>query len=97
MPHFMLFANWTDDAAKTVKDIGKRYDAVQSLVASLGGKTVGAYVTTGQYDVVQILDMPDGEAMAKFALALSSRGSVRTTTVRAFTPQEIIKLAASVP
>ena len=53
--------------------------------------------TTGQYDVVHILEMPDGDAMTKYSIALSSRGVVRTTTVRAFTPEEFGKLAAAAP
>jgi uncharacterized protein with GYD domain len=41
--------------------------------------------------------MPNGDAMTKLSVALSSRGFVRTTTVRAFTPEEFGKLAAEAP
>ncbi len=97
MPNFICFLNWTDEGAKNVKDIPKRRDAAESVAASLGGEVVNAYVTSGQYDVVAILDMPDGEAMAKFALAVSSRGQARTTTVRAFSDEEIRKIVADLP
>jgi hypothetical protein len=63
----------------------------------LGGKLVSAYVTTGQYDVVLTLDMPNGEAMAKFASAVSGSGNERTTTVRGYTPDEFSKLVAEAP
>lgn len=97
MPHFICFLNWTDEGAKNAKDIAKRRDAAESLAASVGGKVVNAYVTSGQYDVVATLDMPDGDAMAKFALGIGSRGQARTTTARAYTHEEITKLASEIP
>ena len=54
-------------------------------------------MTTGQYDVVLTLEMPNGEAMAKFASAISGSGNARTTTVRAYAPDEFSKLVAEAP
>ncbi len=96
MPHFICFLNWTDEGAKNAKSVSERHDAAHSLAASLGGKVESAYVTTGQYDVVVTLDMPDGDAMAKFALTIGTRGQARTTTVRAFPHDEISKIASSI-
>ena len=95
--HFICFLNWTDEGAKNVKDIPQRYDTANSLAASLGGKVVGAYVTTGQYDVAVILDMPDGDAMTKFALTIGLRGNAHTTTVRAYPQEEISQIVSSLP
>ena len=36
------------------------------MAGKLGGKLLSAYVTTGHYDVVLTLEMPNGEAMIKF-------------------------------
>jgi uncharacterized protein with GYD domain len=41
--------------------------------------------------------MPDGDAMAKFVTGIAGLGNARTTTVRAFTPEEFSKLAAEAP
>ena len=97
MPTFMCFLNWTDQGARAVKDGPKRYEATKAIVDKLGGRLVSAYVTTGQYDVVLTLDMPNGDAMTKFAVSLTSTGNARTTTVRAFAPEEFGKLAAEAP
>ena len=97
MPSFMCFLNWTEQGAKAVKEAPKRYEATKDLVAQLGGRLISAYVTTGQYDVAVTVEMPNGDAMTKLSIALSSRGFVRTTTVRAFTPEEFGKLAAEAP
>ena len=97
MPTFICFLNWTDQGAKNAKDAGKRYQAGRSMAEKLGGKLLSSYVTTGQFDVVVTLEMPNGEAMVKFATALSATGNVRTTTVRGYTPDEFAKLAAEAP
>jgi uncharacterized protein with GYD domain len=97
MPTFICLLNWTDQGAKTAKDAGKRYQASKVLAEKLGGKLLTSYIATGQYDVIATLDMPDGQAMAKFAVALSASGNARTTTVRAYPPEEFAKLAAETP
>ena len=63
----------------------------------MGGRILSAYVTTGQYDVIATLDMPNAEAIAKFALAITAAGNARTTTVQAFPIEEFAKLAAEMP
>ena len=97
MPTFICFLNWTDQGAKNAKEANKRFQASKSMAEKLGGKLLSAYVTTGQYDVVVTLDMPNGEAMVKFASAISGSGNARTTTVRGYTPDEFSKLAAEAP
>jgi uncharacterized protein with GYD domain len=97
VPTFMCFLNWTDQGAKAVKDAPQRYQAAKALVEKLGGRLVSAYVTTGQYDVVVTVEMPNGDAMTKLAVAITSSGNARTTTVRAFSPEEFGKLAAEAP
>lgn len=97
MSTFICLLNWTDQGAKTAKDAGKRYQASKALAQKLGGKLLSSHITTGQYDVVATLDMPDGRAMAKFAVALSASGNARTTIVRAYSPEEFADLAAEVP
>jgi uncharacterized protein with GYD domain len=97
MPTFVCLLNWTDQGAKTAKDAGKRYQSSKALAEKLGGKLLSSYITTGQHDVIATLDMPDGDAMARFAVAISASGNARTATVRAYPPEEFAKLAAEAP
>ncbi len=97
MPTFICFLKWTDQGAKNAKDSTKRHQAARSMAEKLGGKLLSAYVTTGQYDVVLTLEMPNGEAMVKFVSAISMTGNARTTTVRGYSPDEFSKLAAEAP
>jgi uncharacterized protein with GYD domain len=91
---FMCLLNRTDQGAKNIKDVPHRYAATKEQIEKLGGRLLSAYITTGQYDLVLIADMPSGEAMTKFAITSTSAGFVRTTTARAFAPEEFGKLIA---
>jgi uncharacterized protein with GYD domain len=44
--------------------------------------------------VALVVEMPNGDAMTQLSVAITSSGNARTTTVRAFTPEEFGKLAA---
>ena len=94
---FICYLNWTDQGARAVKGVATRHENLKTEIGGLGGRLVGGYVTKGQYDVVLVLEMPDDDAMTKLAVGLASRGNVRTTTVRAYLPEEFGKLAAQVP
>ncbi len=97
MPTFICFLNWTEQGAKSAKDTSKRHQAASAAAQKLGGRLLSGYITTGQYDVVATLEMPSGEAMAKFVMAIAASGNARTTTVRAFTPEEFARIVADTP
>ncbi len=94
---FVCFLKWTDQGAKNAKDAGKRALAAKTMIEKMGGRLLSVYITTGDYDVVATLEMPNGEAMVKYVTAVSASGNARTTTVRAFTPEEFSKLAGEAP
>jgi uncharacterized protein with GYD domain len=62
-------------------------------------KVAGVFVplTTGQYNVVVTVELPNSEAMVKYVTAISAAGNARTTTVRGFLPEEFSKLVAEAP
>ena len=55
------------------------------------------YLTSGDDDLLVIVDTPNGDNVAKYALALSSQGNVRTRTARAWPQSEFQKLIAELP
>ena len=97
MATFIMLSNLTDEGIKGIKDAPNRRAAVEKLVSEVGGKIVTSYLTMGSYDRITILDMPDGEAMARFALAFGAMGFQRTTTLRGFPDKEGQELIASMP
>lgn len=72
-------------------------EAARAAIKNLGGEIKDIYLTTGQYDLLAIVDAPDANAMAKFALILAQQGNVRSTTVRRFTEDEFRDIVADLP
>ena len=98
MATFIFLGNMTDEGAKGIKtEAPSRQETVQNLVSELGGEIKSQYMTMGLYDRVVIIDFPDGEAAAKFAISLGSKGFVRTTTLRGFEASEAQAIIASAP
>jgi len=59
-------------------------------VEALGLKVHAQYALMGQYDFLNILEAPDEETMAKAAIMLASRGTMRTTTLPAIPVDQLI-------
>ena len=77
MPTFALSLDWTDQGIRAIKDVPKRSYAARELGKKLNVDIHNVFLTTGEHDLLLIVEAPDGENVAKFALALSSIGNVR--------------------
>lgn len=97
MPTFMVSLNWTDQGVRTVKDAPKRAQASRELAKKVGVEIKQVYLTSGEDDVLIIVDSPNGDNVTKFALALGSQGNVRTRTARAWPESEFQKLISELP
>ena len=91
MPKYVVLVNFTDEGIRRQQD--RAGSAVRTKERDAHAKELGItqdslYLTMGPYDRVAVYDAPSDEAMAKFALWVGSRGSVRTLTMRAFTDEE---------
>ena len=92
MPAYITLFNFTDQGIRDLKDSPNRVNAFREAVQSGGGQLIGIWWTQGQYDGVFILDMPDDETATRGLLALAMRGNVRTTTLRAFSEEEMQRI-----
>ena len=97
MPMFILSLGWTDQGIRGVKDAPRRSQAAKELASKVGVEIKQIYLTSGDDDLLLIVDTPDGDNVAKFALALSSLGNVRTRTSRAWPEPEFHKLISELP
>jgi uncharacterized protein with GYD domain len=97
MPKFILSLNWTDQGIRSVKDSPKRAQAARELAKKVGVEIKEVYLTSGADDLLLIVDTPNGDNVAKFALALSSQGNVRTRTARAWPEADFQKLISELP
>ncbi len=94
MANYITLASWTDQGIKAYGDTIDRAEAAGQLAAKVGATIKQLYWTMGAYDVVAILEAADDESATAFALALSSLGNVRTTTMRAFDAAEMREIVA---
>ncbi len=97
MPTFICSLGWTEQGIKAVKDAPKRAKAARELAKKLGVDIKQVYMTSGDDDLLVIIETEKGDNVAKFALALSSQGNVRTKTVRAWSEAEMTKLISELP
>jgi uncharacterized protein with GYD domain len=89
--HYIMLIRLTDQGIRNIKDTTRRADAAKSEAERIGGKLT-VYWTFGKYDAIGILEAPNDEAAMQFELKVGSLGNVRTTTLKAFTEEEIAKL-----
>jgi uncharacterized protein with GYD domain len=97
MPMFILSINWTDQGIRNVKDAPKRAQAARDLGKKVGVDIKQIYLTSGESDLLAIVDAQTGDNIAKFALALGAQGNVRTRTARAWTESEFQQLVSELP
>jgi uncharacterized protein with GYD domain len=89
--HYIMLIRFTDQGMKNIKDTTRRADAARSEAERIGGKFT-VYWTFGKYDGVGILEAPNDEAAMEFGIRVGSLGNVRTTTLKAFTEEEIARV-----
>ena len=97
MPLFITTINWTDQGIKAIKDSPKRAQAARELAKTMGVEIKEIYLTSGESDLIAILDAPNGDNVAKLAMVLGAQGHIRTKTVRAWTEAECTKLVSELP
>jgi uncharacterized protein with GYD domain len=77
---------------ETVRQNPDRISAVRTEVENLGLRVVAQYALMGQYDFLNIIEAPDERAMARAAVMLAARGTMRTTTMQAIPVDDLIAL-----
>lgn len=97
MPTFTLSLSWTDQGIRALKDWPKRGKAARDLAKKVGVDIKQTYVTSGESDLLVIVESANEDNVAKFAVALSSLGNVRTRTARAWTESEFEDLISELP
>jgi uncharacterized protein with GYD domain len=89
MATYVVLIDWTEQGVGSFKESVDRYEAAQGQFEEMGVRFKDTYWTLGGHDIVGIIDAPDDETLAAALLRLASQGNLRTTTLRAFTPDEM--------
>lgn len=89
MPTYIALIDWTDQGVQNFKDTVDRYESAQSQMRSLGVNFTSIYWTLGAHDIVSVVEAPDDQTLAASLLAVAGQGNFRTTTLRAFSADEM--------
>jgi uncharacterized protein with GYD domain len=97
MPTYVALIDWTEQGVRNFKDTVDRYDAAGSALEALGVRFKDIYWTLGTHDIVALVDAPDDETLAAGLLAVAGQGNIRTTTLRAFSRDEMRSVISKAP
>jgi len=97
MPTFIITGSWTDQGIRSVKDAPKRTQAARELAKKLGIDVKHVFLTSGESDLLVIVETANTDSIPKFAMAIGAQGNVRTRTVRAWPEAEMVKLISELP
>jgi len=97
MPTYIGLLKLTHQGSKEIINSPARIEEAIKLYQKMGGKVIGVYMVMGEYDYITVGECPSDEVQTAFALALSSQGLVKTTTLKAYTVKEIPAILNMMP
>jgi uncharacterized protein with GYD domain len=89
--------SFTDKGIQSLKDTTKRAAAAKEAGKKLGVNMRELLWTTGEYDLVCILEAEDEKALSAFSLATAMQGNIRSRSLRAYTAKEMDEILAKLP
>jgi uncharacterized protein with GYD domain len=97
MPAYISLFNFTEQGFKTVKETVKRAEAVRQQAQAAGGRVIGVWWLMGQYDGVIIFESPDEDTAVRMLIANGMAGNNRSTTLRAYSEEEMARILGGLP
>lgn len=88
---------FTDKGLQNVKDSTKRAAAAKESGKKMGVNMRDIFWTTGEYDLVCVLEADNESSLAAFTLAIAAQGNVRAQTLRAYSAVEMDTILAKLP
>ena len=96
MATYIMLMKFIDPGLDSIKGAQQGRAAGKKAAKAVGITWKHQYLVMGEYDIVTILEAPDDETVAKFAL-MGMTGTLAITTMRAFTESEADKLIKDLP
>lgn len=89
MATYIALIDWTEQGVKGFRESVDRYEAAREHFEQMGVRLTQVYWTLGGHDIVAVAEADDDETMAAATLMLGAQGNLRTTTMRAFSAEEM--------
>ena len=99
MAKYMAKVNYSAEGQKGLLQGGgtARVEAVEKLMASLGGKVESFYFAFGDTDAFVVLEFPDAVSGASASLTVGASGAASVQVVELLTPAQLDEAAKKSP
>lgn len=98
MPTYLMLFSYTRQGIEKIKDSPARVEDAKQAIARMGGEVTAFYgILGGPYDTMFLVKASSDEKIAEMALAIASRGYVRTQTHRLVTESEFSRIISALP
>jgi uncharacterized protein with GYD domain len=97
MPRYVLLVDWTEQGVEAVDETVDRLEHGRQIAEAFGCEIEHVWWTQGAHDMVSVVDAPDEETMVAYTLAVTRLGNFRTTTLRAWSSDEMREILARLP
>ena len=91
MPMYVMLTTVGPDGWARIREQPDRIKEVTAEVEAMGLKVLAQYALLGQWDFLNVIEAPDEATMARAAVALAARGTMRTTTLQAVGVDQLIE------
>ena len=90
MPKFVMLSTLGPDGAARLRENPERLREVSQEVEAMGVTVLEQFAVLGQWDFINVLEAPDEMTVAKMAMTLASRGTLKTQTLPIIDIEEFI-------
>lgn len=87
---FLMLSTLGPDGMATLRENPGRLKEVNGEVEAMGAKVVSQWALLGQYDFATVLEAPDEKVVARVAVTLGARGTLKTKTLTALSIDDFI-------
>jgi uncharacterized protein with GYD domain len=94
MAKFVMLSTIGPEGSARLRDTPERLLEVTAEVEAMGVKIERQLALLGRWDFLTIIDAPDEKAMARVAMALNARGTLKTMTLAAVDIDEFVAVLA---
>jgi len=88
---YVILSKLTDKGAQTIFKKPERILEVNKELEEMGLKVVHQYLVFGDWDFLNIVEAEDDESLAAALINLNMRGTIRTTTYKLMSVDDLIK------
>lgn len=90
MPTYVMLTTLGPDGWATIRENPERIREVTSEFEAMGVRVTAQYGLLGQWDFLNVIEAPDEATLARAAISLAARGTMRTMTLQAVAIEDLI-------